>query len=197
MATFIEEQTTAGISGLRVQKEPGDPQWCWQTISYLQTIWKSLELDYNRYIQAWSEAEENKVWEKVPYDNPFGTKEEMLKRLELGDDKQAHRRLQVQPIARKVRLRYTRGGNLETRRGTSREYLLVRILEMRPDVFERWERGEFRSEAAAAREAGLPWVARPKTITLSDNVERVADRLKSHYSPDQLRLIMKRLISGE
>ena len=31
---------------------------------------------YDRYLEAWAEAEGQRVWEKVPYDNPFGTKEE-------------------------------------------------------------------------------------------------------------------------
>ena len=209
MTVFVEEQNEAGASGLRVLKEPGDPAWCWQTISYLQTIWKNLDLDYGRYLAAWAEAEEHKVWEKVPYDAPFGSKEEMLKQLEIGDDKQAQRRIQVQPIARRVRKRYSHGSDrrskefqvyhekLETQEGTSNRYLLDRILHTSLDIFERWERGEFRSVAAAAEAAGIEWVKRPKTMTLSENVERVADRLRSHYSPEQLQRIMERLESTD
>lgn len=210
MTLFVAEQEQAGASGLRVLKEPGNPEWCWQTISYLQTIWKSLDLDYNRYIAAWSEAEQYKVWEKVPYGSPFGSKEEMLKLLELGDDKQAQRRIEVQPIAHKVRRKYGHGGdrrskafqgyhdNLENpQRGTNPDYLLGRILNTRPDIFERWERGEFPSAAAAAAAAGIEWVQRPKTLTLSKNVGRVADRLRAHYSPDDLQRIRDRLDAEE
>ena len=212
MTLFVEEQDRAGASGLRVLKEPGNPEWCWQTVSYLQTIWKHLDLDYNRYIAAWSEAEQHKVWEKVPYDSPFGSKEEMLKRLELGDDKQAQRRIEVQPIAHKVRRKYGlgRGGdrrskefqhspaNFETPKyGANPDYLLGRILNTRPDIFERWERGEFPSAAAAAAAAGIEWVQRPKTLTLSQNVERVADRLRAHYTPDELQRIRDRLDAEE
>ena len=57
---------------------------------------------YDRYLEAWAEAEGQRVWEKVPYDNPFGTKEEMLRQLALGDDKQAQRHSAVQPIARRA-----------------------------------------------------------------------------------------------
>ncbi len=193
MAVFVDEQTEAGISGLRALKDAGSPQWCWQTISYLQTIWKSLDLDYTRYIEAWAEAEEHKVWEKVPYVNPFGTKEEMLKQLALVDDKQAQRRMAVQPIAHRVRKRYGSGGDLEKRRGNTIEHLLERILAKSPEIFERYERGEFRSAPAAAQAAGVKWEKRQKTMTLSDNVERVADKLRSHYSPEQLRRIRERL----
>ena len=208
--TFQEEQTEAGVSGLRATKEKGDKQWCWQTISYLQTIWKSLDLDYKRYIETWEEAEEHKVWEKVPYDNPFGSKEEMLKQLAIGDDTRAKQRIDVQPIAARVRRKYGHGGdrrskafqgyhdNLEKpQRGTNPDYLLGRILNTRPDIFERYEMGWFPSAAAAAAAAGIEWVKRPKTLTLGKNVERVADRLKTHYTPDELQRIRDRLDETE
>ena len=165
-----------------------------------------------RNLAAWSEAEQYKVWETVPYDSPFGSKEEMLKRLELGDDKQAQRRIEVQPIAHKVRRKYGHGGDrrgkefqvyrgkLETLpAGNNPDYLLGRILNTRPDIFERWERGEFPSAAAAAAAAaaGIEWVQRPKTLTLSKNVERVADRLRAHYTPDELQRIRERLDAEE
>ena len=82
---ILSEQDQAGISGPRALKEPGEPLWCWQTISALQTQWKSLNLDYSLYMQTWQDAEEHKVWEKIPYDAPYGSKEEMLRRLEIGD----------------------------------------------------------------------------------------------------------------
>ena len=72
---FIEEQNTAGASGLRATKEPGDPQWCWQTISYLQSIWQSLTLDYDRYLEAWTEAEEQRVWERCPTTTPLAPRQ--------------------------------------------------------------------------------------------------------------------------
>ena len=194
MTKFIDEQSKASASGLRVLKDPSDPKWAWQTINYLQTIWKSLDLDYNRYIEAWAEAEENKVWEKVPYDNPFGSRDEMLKQLKLADDKQARRRMNVQPIANRVRRKHSHGG---VRSGNNPETLLGRVLETRPDVFERWETGEIPSARAAGIEAGIPWPEPTKTLRLSDDVDRVADRLKSHYSPDQLQRLIERLGSAD
>ena len=196
MTTFLDEQEQAGISGPRASKEKGDKQWCWQTISHLQTIWKSLDLDYKRYLTTWEEAEEYKVWEQVPYETPFGSKEEMLKQLAIGDDTQAKQRIDVQPIAARVRrlhrhLEDPRGKDF--RRGTNPDYILLRLLHDNPDIFERWERGEFPNAAAAAAEAGLEWVKRSKTLTLSKNIERVADRLRAHYTPDELQRIRDRL----
>ena len=203
---FVEEQNEAGASGLRDGKDPSDPQWCWQTISYLQGLWQSLNLDHDRYMAGWSEAEEHKVWEKIPASTPFGSKEEMLKQLELGDDKQAHRRLSVQPIARKVRLKLEHGGDrrsdgfhvyrdkLETKGGTKSEYLLGRILEKSPDTFERWERGDLPSVRAAAREAGIEFVKPRRTVTLGSNVDRLAAALQAHYTQEQFTELARRML---
>ncbi len=205
---FAEEQTQAGATGLRASKEPGDPTWCWQTISYLQRIWESLALDYENYMTTWNEAEEHKVWEKVPYDNPFGTKEEMLRQLAIGDDRQAQRRISVQPIAKRVRLlthggdRHSdgfkvTGGNLETpTRGNARDYLLYRLFQDYYPVFERWERGEFRSVKAAAREAGIvDAVPTPvRRVALGADIGRLASALSDHYSPDQFAELNRRML---
>ena len=204
---FVEEQNEAGASGLRNGKDPSDPQWCWQTISYLQGLWQSLNLDYDHYIAGWAEAEEHKVWEKIPAASPFGSKEEMLRQLELGDDKQAHRRLSVQPIARKVRLQFEHGGdrrsdgfqdynyNLETpKQGTSRDYLLNRLYNQHYDIFERWERGEYRSVQAAAREAGIELVKPRRTVTLGSDIDRLATTLQGHYAPEQFTELARRML---
>ena len=185
-ANFLDEQAAAGGSGLRALKRPGDPQWCWQTISRLQSLWKSLNMDFESYMTTWGEAEEHKVWEKVPYQEPFGTKDEMLRQLEIGDDEAAKGRVACQAIAARAS-RYT------GRPDNSSDYLVARIARNSPDVLERMQKGEFSSMAAAAREAGIELAKRGKTVTLSDNVERVADRLRGHYTPEQLKRIRELL----
>ena len=80
----VSEQQKAS-DGSRVLKDDSDPTKSWQTISYLQNIWQSLQLDIDCYKAAWEEAEQLRPWERVPYDEPYGTKEEMLRRLDLGD----------------------------------------------------------------------------------------------------------------
>jgi hypothetical protein len=200
---FLDEQAAAGGSGLRALKRPGDPQWCWQTISRLQSLWESLNLDFESYMTAWAEAEENRIWEKVPYDNPFGTKEEMLRQLAIGDEESAKRRVACQAIAARAS-RYIgrshtdgndyRGNRFESGRKRNRSDALIdRIARDHPDVFERMQKGEFSSVAAAAREAGIEFAKRNRTVTLSDNVDRVADTLKGHYTGEQLRRIRERL----
>ncbi len=80
----VSEQREAS-DGPRVMKDDSDPTKSWQTISYLQIVWQSLQVDIDRYKEAWEEAERLRPWERVPYDEPYGTKEEMLRRLALGD----------------------------------------------------------------------------------------------------------------
>lgn len=198
---FLDEQAAAGGSGLRALKKPGDPQWCWQTISRLQSLWGSLNLDFESYMTAWAEAEEHKVWEKVPYDNPFSTKVEMLRQLAIGDDTAAKNRVACQAIAGRAsryigRRTKGEGGNLyhgTNLGGGNSNRLIDRIARHRPDVLERMKQGEFTSVSAAAREAGIEFANRKKTLTLSDNVDRVADRLRGHYTQEQLQRIRERL----
>lgn len=194
--TFIKEQTEAGASGLRALKTPGDPQWCWQTISHLQTLWQSLTLDYDLYIRTWEEAEEHKVWEKVPYEAPFGSKEEMLRQLSIGDDKQAQKSMEVQSIAARARRLLHQGGTREKAQtyGTTRDRLLVRILRESPDVFERWERGEFTSVPEAARAAGIELTKAKRKVTLGNDVGRLAEAIHSHYSSDQVSEFALRIL---
>ena len=186
----VSEQEQASETGSRASKEPGDPLWCWQTISALQSMWKSLNLDADRYIQTWGEAEEYKVWEKVPYNNPFGSKEEMLKQLEIGDDKATQKRMEIQAIVSRARRLLKHGAN---QRGTTSEYILARIAKDRPDILERYESGEFKNAAAAARAAGIELAKRKRTVILGDNVERVADTILGHYTEEQLARMIQRL----
>ena len=202
---FLEEQNIASWSGLRALKAPGDPQWCWQTISRLQSLWGSLNLDFESYMTAWAEAEEHAVWEKVPYDSPFGSKDEMLRQLEIGDDTAAKNRVACQAIAARA-LRYAgrpkrdgeKGVASHLLRGTGRaDYLTARIARDRPDILERMKQGEFQSVAEAARAAGIQIAKARKTVTLSDKVERVAERIKGHYTPEQIRQLMDHLRNTE
>ena len=201
----LTEQDMANV-GPRDTKEPGSPTWCWQTVSLLQNMWASLDLGEARYEEVWQQADDRQIWEKIPEDNPFGTKEEMLKQLEVGDYQQARRRLSLQPIARQVRRKFEHGGDrrseefqvdnyqLENQSGTSRDYLLTRLYHQHYDIFERWERGEFRSVRVAAIAAGIDVQKPKKTVTLGSNIDRLADALHGRYTPEQLTALSQRLL---
>ena len=202
--TVLTEQDEARSSGPIALKEPGSPPWCWQLLAALQTQWRALNFDYELYMRTWDEAEAHRVWDKVPYDSPYGSKERMLEALEIGDIPAAKARvvekaMMVQPLS-------PHGSNqhdgedvtrVTSSRGNRSDYLTARIARDRPDVWERMKRGEFDSVAAAAREAGIPLPQPRRTVSLSDNVERVADRMKAHYSSEQVRRIIERLSASD
>ncbi len=176
----LTEQDSASC-GPRDLKTPGDPAWCWQTVSVLQTMWKSIDLDLERYLGAWEDAEKHKIWEKIPYENPYGTKEAMLVDLALGDDARARARVAAQAAmpGRPLRRNGERGKSFDIRQsfppagGNKSEYLTARIARDRPDIWERMKRGEFKSVAEAAREAGIFRPA-PKRVDVTGNLDRVA-----------------------
>ena len=194
---LIEQQEAASMEGPRALKEPGDVLWCWQTISALQSIWKSLNLDYDRYTRVWAEAEEHAIWEKIPQDKPFGTKEAMLKALEAGDDSAARHRIAVQAIAARPLLKHggpskkkNRPSYTKVGYGGSIDKISARLARDYPEIWERMKRGEFASAADAAREAGLK-VDQPKSIRLHTDVNRVAANIKKHYTPEQVTALIE------
>ena len=194
----LSEQDQASMTGPRDVKEPGDPLWCWQTISALQSIWKSVTIDHERYMRIWAEAEEHRVWEKVPQDAPYGSKEAMLEHLAIGDDVTARARVAVQAMP--ARPLGKRGGRKSQHAGqqidygsTRTSYLTARIARDRPDVWERMKRGEFASVAEAAREAGID-VPKPKRVTVNGDKGQLAQAILRLYGPEQFTEFAKEVI---
>ena len=201
MNNGITDQDLASMEGPRALKEPGTTDWCWQTVSALQHMWQSLQLNYEHYMSILTEAEEHAIWEIIPPDEPYGTKENMLKQVEVGDSKDAHKRMRIQTLAAQARAiqrqgpptedKHYNGNVLTAQQGNNAEYLLGRIRRDRPDIYERVIAGEFVSARAAAREAGIP-LAQPKsTLSLGDDVDRVALKLKARYTPAQVQRIVE------
>ena len=181
----INEQEEARRSGPIVLKEPGTPMWCWQLIAALQTQWKNLNIDYDLYMRTWEEAETYQVWDKVPYDNPYGSKERMLEALEIGDIPAARAR-----VAEKAMTVMSPG----THGGTRPDYLTVRIARERPDVWERMKQGEFTSTRAAALEAGITLPTPRRKMTLTGNLDRVSEALREHYTAEQIQDLVRKLL---
>ena len=192
---MVSEQTEASMTGPRAMKTPGDPLWCWQTVSALETMWKDLDLDAVRYSQIWAEAEEHKVWEKIPYDKPYGTKEAMLEALGLGDDAQARLRVAENAVAA-VPLQpnggvrrgdqysgHNTGHQPVNGRSQNTKYLSARIARDRPDIWERMKRGEFKSVAEAARAAGIN-IPKHKRVVVNGNVEKLAKSIREALGPE-------------
>ena len=206
MTANYTDQDLASMSGPRPLKEAGSVEWCWQTVTALQHMWQSLHLNYEHYITILNEAEDEAIWDKIPPDKPYGSKTKMLAHVEVGDSKDAHKRMRIQTLAAQAKALQKNGGrrrgsdfqsdndNTEkTSRGSDPQYLLARIARDHPDIIQRVADGEFTSVRAAAREAGIALAQPKKTVTLSDNVERVADTIKGHYTPDQVQRIIAHL----
>ena len=194
------EQDQAQTSGPIVLKEPGSPQWCWQLIAAMQTQWRALNFDYALYKQTWEDAENYAVWEKVPYDNPYGSKERMLKALDVGDIPAAKARVMEKamtatPLGEHGTNQHSEGvARVASSRRNRSDYLTARIARDRPDIWERMRQGEFSSVAAAAREAGIALPKPRRSVSLGDDVGRVADRLSKHYTLEQITGLTRRLL---
>ncbi len=209
MTIGYTEQELASMSGPRPLKEIGSVEWCWQTVSALQHMWQSLHLNYEHYITILVEAEDEAIWEKIPPDTPYGSKVKMLAQVEVGDSKDAHKRMRIQTLAAQAKALQKRGRPVEDEkgyrdnvlcesghsrnRGMSNDYLLARIARDHPEILQRVADGQFTSVRKAAREAGIALAQPKKTVTLSANVERVADTLKTHYSCEEVQRIIERL----
>lgn len=195
MTTNYSDQELASMSGPRPLQEVGSVEWCWQTVSALQHMWQSLHLSYEHYITILNEAEEEAIWEKIPPDNPYGSKAAMLKQVEVGESKDAQKRMRMQTLAVQARALQKSGQPAARQKSTggSDGYLLRRLARDYPHMLQRIIDGEFDSAAAAAREAGIALAQPKKTVTLSNNVERVADTISGYYSMEQLQRIVERL----
>ena len=176
--TTITEREQADV-GNRALKTPGSVSWCWQTITALQFMWQNLEVCHDSYIQTWREAEEHAVWEKVPPDNPYGSKEAMLAQLRMGDEGYANAK--VAGLA-----------SMANEGGSKADYLTARIARDHPEIHRRLINGHFKSVSEAARAAGIHRT-RPKSVGLVSDVNRVAANIKKHYTPEQVEALKNAL----
>ena len=169
MASDLTEQDMANVGPLEL-KDPGSPAWCWQTVSLLQNMWRSIDSNVARYREVWATAEEYRIWEKIPYEAPYGSVEIMKEKLNVGDEAKARAKTALLAIQSEP----------SGKRGSY--YITARIKRDHPEIAQRMERGEFKSVAAAAREAGI--YNQPKTITASTNKGRLANSLLKVYGVD-------------
>ena len=75
------------MEGPRDLKKQGSIPWSWQTLSALQHMWQSLQLNYEHYMTILEEAREHCIWEKIPPSRPYGTEANMLEHVMIGNNK--------------------------------------------------------------------------------------------------------------
>ena len=212
MVRSYTDQDAASMEGPRDLKEQGSVSWSWQTVSALQHMWQSLHLNYEHYMRILGEAREHRIWEKIPPDKPYGSEGNLLTQVEVGNDKDAQKRMKIQTLASTARRIMQRGGdrrskefqdslaNLEkSKAGDNTEHILTLVARDNPDFLAKVASGElsFATARAIARAADVSMPSRKPAVSLSDNVERVADRIKAYYSPEQVQRMAKRLLMQE
>ena len=115
-------------------------------------MWQSLDHNFDRYMETWTDAQEHRIWEKIPRDNPYGSKDEMLRQLAVGDEKEAQKRLKVQVLASKAKALQRHGGNRRSEdfqgshanlengdmptRGANSDYLLALLQRDHPEILD-------------------------------------------------------------
>ena len=210
MVELHPEQALASADGPRDLKEAGSIPWSWQTVSALQHMWQSLHLNYEHYMNILDEAQEHRIWDKIPPDKPYGSESKMLREVEVGNAKDAHKRMKIQTLAatarRVMKHRGNRDGNQadkhqleKAKRGDSSEYIMGLIKRENPEFAAKIAAGDevFASMRAAAKAAGVELKPLTPTLRLSDNIERVATRIKERYSPEQLQDLLDSLQSAK
>ena len=180
-ALDLSEQDVANVGPLEL-KDPGSPAWCWQTVSLLQNMWGSIDVNVNRYTEVWETAEEHRIWDKIPYEAPYSSVEVMKEKLKVGDAAEARAKTALLAIQAKPP---KKGGSDYT----------ARIKRDHPEIAQRMERGEFKSVAEAARAAGI--YNKAKTITASPDKGRVANSLLKVYGVEgcqELLAVLRQVI---
>lgn len=178
--------------GPRQLKEPGSPDWCWQTVYYLKDCMRHVSEEWRQAEQVLEDLVKTRAWQVIPPEQPYGTLNKMLK-AEVGLDKKA-----INDLIRKARLADHGGDrrssefqvdniNLKTQGGTSETYTVRRLRrDGHADLADQVERGELSANKAAIK-AGFR--CRSMSIPV-DDAERVFRRLSGDKGMDREQLIL-------
>ncbi len=133
-------------------KEPGSPEWCYQSLYILKTYYNSLERFWQEFSTVKQELEQQRAWEKIPPGKPYGSLEAMLE-AELG--------AALPEIERKVVLAKNGGdrrseeyqpSNIRLKSyGTTHDYTLARLERDAPELAERVAHGSICTQMRAPR----------------------------------------------
>jgi hypothetical protein len=170
----LEPREAAQI-GPRQLKEPSSPAYAWQTIAVIQRRWQSKEISLEKWQEVLQEAQENRIWEKVPEGKPYGSLDALL-RAEIGRGLEEANRTKAQQLAAdpEVKEQPTRSeamkGNQNAKkekensrsdrttdspRGETASYLVRRLKRDHPEINDALARGEYKSARAAGIAAGI------------------------------------------
>ncbi len=188
-------------AGPRQLKEPGSPEWCWQTVYYLKDCMRHVSEEWRQAEQVLEDLVKTRAWQVIPPEQPYGTLDKMLE-AEVGLPAR-----EIRALIRKAGLaargtnrdpetgQWSRVDNINTvgalGGGTSETYTIRRLRRDRPDLAECVERGDLSANQAAIK-AGF----RRRSMSIPvDDAERAFRRLSGDKGMDreQLALLAKLL----
>jgi len=103
MIAADDKERSMASSAPRNSRQPGCPEWCYQTLNLLAMGWQSYELNVESLTDYYEQICMFKAWEKIPVGKPYGSKEALLK-AELGiDDEDFYKALAKKVTARDIR----------------------------------------------------------------------------------------------
>ena len=191
--TGLTPGQSASLAGPRAMKDPGSPDWCYQTVHALQSLWSMADREHDRYLEILSEADNHAIWEKIPPDAPYGSREALLEAIGVGDETSVERRRQEMQVKADTAKPLGAHGQYLARGTTATAYLTARIARDHPDILERMKAGEFSSVRAAAIEAGIIKPVREHKIP--HEASHVPALLRKWFSENELEEIIKGLIN--
>ena len=166
----LTERDSASF-GPRTEKPAGSVPWCWQTIDLLKIRWQRKDFTDQQFAETLAELRQQKVWEVVPPEQPYGSIDALLQ-AEIGYTEQEAMRRKVaetQALQPHGTNQHSNTGvdvvnSTSVQGGNSRDYLLARLKRDSPEIAEALARGEYPSVRAAAKAAGL--ISDPTPLTL-------------------------------
>jgi len=197
--------------GPRMLKEPGEIDWCRQTLNHLSTVFHRIKdwskRDKEEFWNTVDEIKRYEVWGKIPPDNPYGSFGKMIE-AELGVSEEVAKEEMSfkEHIAellgwggdrKSPRFDNSKSGNqvdncqLEnrlkvstTKGGNEIPYIEKRIKRDSPLIWADYQAGKYRS----ARQAGIAagFVKDVKRFNVLPIPKKIAAKAKEMLEPDQI-----------
>jgi hypothetical protein len=203
--TDVEIRKASAI-GSRELKDTQSAEYAYQTVNWLKTCYRSEQLSYQEYLKALAEVDQDRIYERVPVNRPYGSLAALVK-AELGvesvEESKERKQLAVQKLAEQTEAIPGWGEigkgrnrvdviNSKATGGTDPTYLTGRIARDRPDILERMKAGEYPSVRAAALEAGI---VQPR-LSVPLDPDQLAAALLRQLEPDAVRRVVALLLEG-
>jgi hypothetical protein len=126
--------------GPRLTKDPNSVEFAWQTLALMKSFYESKKVSEDRWLRLVSEADQYRIYDRIPEDKPYGSLDAMLK-AEIGKTEE-QARLEVVKQAKNAEPpapngRPRKGMNVTplSKRGNDR--FVARIARDHPDILKR------------------------------------------------------------